>query len=366
MKVVFLHPPLYPVNYHFFNLLGRKVELIVYQYGEAPSDHKEWKATSLNYLCENFQIKVFGKGYDSIKNQLSLKSLRELKNDNPDIVVSIAFWIPSIVASLLKSILNFQFIIATDAISETEKYNSILRNKLRTFIANNTDCMIAASKLSNDYLKTFVAKKKIFLSVQTIDVNNWRKGIIELENKEELKIKLFNKKNNLIMLGVGNYMAKKNWLAVIEIMDKFPNLYFVLVGDGNERLLYEAKIKNLALEKRVLLVGSKSGKELKKFYKAADFLIFPSLHDQFGFVVPEALCSSLPVICTKNAGAEVLIKENYNGYIMKNDMDMVDKIYAMIKNHKNLSHNAYASIEKISLENRSLEFFNIFNKVVKL
>ncbi|HFS67782.1 MAG TPA: glycosyltransferase [Flavobacteriia bacterium] len=366
MKVLVVHPPMYPVNYKFYNMLGKYVKLTVWQFGEYPSDHSDWTYENLKYLNDNITIKVIGKGGDSIQNQFKIfQFFPDLRSLNPDIVLSIAFWIPSLYFSLIKKFLKFKFIILTNAIYETEKNNSEMRKIIRKLISLNTDMFISSSNLTTEYLKSINSNSKIYLSLQTIDVKDWQKKFLELESKVQLKIKLFNKTNNIIMLGVGNYISKKNWIAVIEIMHKFPNLFFVLVGDGDEHELYNIKIKNLQLNERVLLVGRKSGKALKEYYKAADFLIFPSLYDQFGFVVPEALCSGLPVICTKNAGAEVLIKEGYNGYIMQDNIDMITKIDVMMKNYKNMNQNAYCSIEEMSLENRALEFYDSFNKVTK-
>jgi glycosyltransferase involved in cell wall biosynthesis len=38
-------------------------------------------------------------------------------------------------------------------------------------------------------------------------------------------------------------------------------------------------------------------------YQRAELLVFPSLHDGFGFVVAEAMACGLPVIVTRDAGA---------------------------------------------------------------
>lgn len=362
MKVVFLHPPLYPVNYQFFNILGKEVELIIYQYGETPSDHKGWTAKALNELCENFEIKVFGKGCDSLWNQLSLKSLKELKKDKPEIVISIAFWIPSLIASLLKNILNFKFIIATDAILATEKDHSMLRNRIRTFIANHTDSFISASQLTSDYLKTFVSAEKIFLSVQTIDVKSWRESFNRLESKKIIREKLGLPTEKKILLGVGNFTSKKNWTAVIKSLKDCNDILFLLIGSGELEEEYSSHIKINQLNDKIKILGRKEGNELMTYFKASDAFIFPSLYDQFGFVVAEALCSDLPVLCTKYSGASSLIKNSVNGYIIDPQNTFDDDISKIMNHLDSLHSNAYKSVQNITLENRAKEFKSIFDK----
>ena len=308
-------------------------------------------------------LKVLGSGSDSLKNQLHIfKHYRELKELNPDIVLSIAFWIPSLYISLIKKKFNFKFFILTNAIKETEKNNSKLRNLIRKIICKNTDAFISASNLTSEFINTLDKNAKIHLSIQTSDITSWKKEFDRLEEKDYLKKELLIDENKIIMLGVGNYIHKKNWIKVINSLKNFDNLLFLLVGDGEEREKYELLIKNERLEKRIILVGRKSGLELKKYFKISDFMIFPSLYDQFGFVVAEALASNLPVLCTKNAGSESLIIDGFNGFKFDINDEVDIHLEKIISNLDKLKRNAYSSIEDKTLEYRAEEFFHIFNK----
>lgn len=366
IKILVLHPPLYPVNYQFYNLLGKVVDLNLWQFGEYPSDHPSWNYNELKKLNSNIKLKVLGKGSDSLKNQFEVfKYTKELKELKPDIVLSVAFWMPSLYISLIRNIFGFKFLILTDAIKETEKNNSILRNLIRKIICKNTDAFISASNLTSEFIVTLDKKAKIYLSTQTVDISSWNKEINKLEEKDYLKKEFLIDENKIIMLGVGNYIQKKNWIPVINSLKNFDNLLFLLVGDGEEREKYKQLIKNEQLEKQVILVGRKSGLELKKYFKISDFMIFPSLYDQFGFVVAEALASDLPVLCTKNAGAESLIIEGYNGFKFNINEDLKNHLEKIILHLDTLKENTYISIENKTLENKTSEFEQIFIEVLK-
>ncbi len=139
------------------------------------------------------------------------------------------------------------------------------------------------------------------------------------------------------------------------------NIYFIFIGHGAEEEEYYKMIKHFNIADKVFIAGRKDGKELLKFYKVSDFLIFPSNYDQFGFVVPEVLASGLPVICIKNAGSATLIDEGINGYFIdpKNyDKTVIEK---MLLNLDTLKNNVKDSIAKYTLENRVDEFIDIFN-----
>lgn len=364
MKVVFLHPPLYPVNYQFCNFLGKHVELVVYQYGNSPSDHPQWTNEHLASLKNNFKIKIFGSGIDSIKNQFNYKILTELNKDKPDIVISVAFWFPSLFAVLLKSILNFKFIIVTDAIKITENKNSVLREKIRKYIASKTDRFISSSELTSSYLKEITMNNNINLSIQTIDVNTWKKEISQLENKDYLKEKLLLPKDKTIILGVGNFYYKKNWLSAIKSMINVEEAVLILIGSGEEKVDYLNFIKQESLENKVIILDRKEKNELKEYFKTSDLFILPSILETFGFVVVEALASGLPVLCSKYTGASSLIINSYNGIIIDSKEDFSIDIKNAINNLEYMRPNAYKSIENLTLENRADEFYSIFKDVL--
>ena len=64
----------------------------------------------------------------------------------------------------------------------------------------------------------------------------------------------------------------------------------------------------------------------KTAVKAADAFVFPTLQDQFGYVVIEALASGLPVICSKKAGVSSIIENGKNGYLVNPEGNFAKKI----------------------------------------
>jgi len=71
---------------------------------------------------------------------------------------------------------------------------------------------------------------------------------------------------------------------------------------------------------------------LPKVYSAADILVLPSRFDTFGCVVLEALSCGLPVIAYNNKGPKDIINNGLNGYLVKNETEMAQKIIELISN----------------------------------
>jgi glycosyltransferase involved in cell wall biosynthesis len=75
----------------------------------------------------------------------------------------------------------------------------------------------------------------------------------------------------------------------------------VIVGDGVEREPLQQKARHLGLD-NVAFHLARPWEQLPAYYRGADLLVFPTLHDVWGLVVNEALWSGLPVLASKYAG----------------------------------------------------------------
>lgn len=362
MKVVVLHPPLYPINHALFNLLGQYVDLTVYNFGEYPRLHENWSIYNFQKQVKNYEIKIFGSGPISYRTQIDPRFILELKKDKPEIVISVAFWFPSLYASLLKKIFGYTFLISTDAILETEKNISKTRKFIRRIICRNTDAFISASNLTSEYLSYLYPNIDIKFSLQTIDVNTWTRALNSLPRKRLLRDELDLPTDKTILLGVGGFTVKKNWEAVFNQMEELNDCIFILIGSGELKNEYENRI-NMDLKDKVRVVSRKEGIELKKYFKASDIFIFPSLYDQFGYVVLEALSSGLPVVCSKNAGASSLIQDGKNGFVIDPNKEFSDEIKIIISNLEGFQQAAPHTMEKFTLENKAEEMLDIFRAI---
>ncbi|GAA3619038.1 glycosyltransferase family 4 protein [Flavivirga jejuensis] len=369
MKVVVLHPPLYPINHKFFNELGKHLELVVYSFGNQPGLHSQWKVE--NFIDDNmtYNLKII-KGKTNLKRfavsyrtQLNPSFLFQIKKENPDIVVSVAFWFPSLYIAFFKSFFKCKLLILTDAIKQTETNNSVIRNTLRNFIARKTTAFIASSDLTVTYLKERFPNVDIKKSVQTIDVIEWKNSIEKLESKSKLKEALGFSKDKTVLLSVSNYIPLKNLEKLIDEVILMPNCELYLIGKGDLKDSYEAKIKDHKVSDRIRLVGRKEGVELKKYYKASDIFVFPSNRDTFGYVVIEALASGLPVICSENAGASSIIENTKNGYVLHPQEDFTNCINDTINNLEKMSLYALNSVSKYTIENKAKDFFKTLTNI---
>lgn len=96
--------------------------------------------------------------------------------------------------------------------------------------------------------------------------------------------------------------------AIAKVRESLPDCLYLIAGDGQYRVVLEALVKYLSLEKHVLFLGNISDRELPLYYQAADLFLLPTVAlEGFGLVILEAWASALPVVGTPiGAISEVL------------------------------------------------------------
>jgi glycogen(starch) synthase len=95
-----------------------------------------------------------------------------------------------------------------------------------------------------------------------------------------------------------------------------PNAQILLVGDGPERPSLEREVRRLGLEGRVHLLGFVPHDRLPAVLTHADLLVLPSLYEELGTVLLEAMWAGLPVVASKTGGIPDVVTDGVNGLLV--------------------------------------------------
>lgn len=123
-----------------------------------------------------------------------------------------------------------------------------------------------------------------------------------------------------IALVVGRLVPLKNHLALIDalrILDadgRLGDWHFVLVGEGPLYTQIDAAVANFP---RVKLFPPAT--DLLPYYRNAELLLLPSLHEGMSNVALEAQACGVPVALTPAANASGVVAEG-NGYLLKDEL----------------------------------------------
>ena len=111
-------------------------------------------------------------------------------------------------------------------------------------------------------------------------------------------------------LNVAHLNSNKNHQLLIQAFAKLvkqKDVRLVIAGAGEERKNLEQLIASLGLERKVLLFGKATRKEVKILMQQANCFVLSSKVETFGVVLIEAMACGIPVISTKCGGPNKLI-----------------------------------------------------------
>jgi glycosyltransferase involved in cell wall biosynthesis len=107
--------------------------------------------------------------------------------------------------------------------------------------------------------------------------------------------------------------------AAASIHDRFPNVEFVLVGDGPLRSELERQAESMGLGEQALFLGDR--RDIPTILASLDISVLPSASESLSNVIMESMAAGLPVVATNVGGNSELIKEHTGILVAPNDHD---------------------------------------------
>lgn len=121
------------------------------------------------------------------------------------------------------------------------------------------------------------------------------------------------------LLWVGRAVPIKNLpllQAAIEIVfERCSEVDLLLVGEGPMLQPFQDRIVAKGWQARVHLAGTCTGKDLARYYQAADIFVLSSAYDNFPNVVIEAMACGLPVVACAVGGVDLQVEDGVTGFL---------------------------------------------------
>jgi len=164
---------------------------------------------------------------------------------------------------------------------------------------------------------------------------------ISLPNKKDVDLVNLRKKigipqNAFCVVSLGRFSIEKGHKYLInaaeKIRNKFPDIFFLLIGHGPLEKYLKDMILSKNLENQFKLVVEPE--KAKEFLFAGDVFSLPSLREGQSIVTYEALLAGLPVIASDIDSVREIISDDENGFIIPfEDSDkIVEKIIYLYEN----------------------------------
>ncbi len=249
--------------------------------------------------------------------------------------------------------------------SEGQK-KTVLGSFFARIIANKSFKIIAISKA----VKKFLSSSNVGLDPDKIKVIYYGIDNLNLLSNKKKKFKSpYKKKNrNEIILGcIARLVPQKSIDNIIrsiyELKNKNVKLFIVGKGPLKNKLISLAK--KLKIENQIYWIEFVD--DIKNFYKSIDIFVLTSHYEGLGLVFLEAMLSKKPIICSNLSAMPEIIKNKYNGILVKpNRPILLSESIKLLYNYnlrKKLSSNGYIFVKKYFLVNKMyFETLNIYNK----
>jgi len=109
--------------------------------------------------------------------------------------------------------------------------------------------------------------------------------------------------------------------VIPRIAEQFPNVHFIVGGDGPKRLLLDEMVEKHNLHQRVELLGSVPHAEVRDVLVRGHIFLNTSLTESFCIAILEAACCGLYVVSTKVGGIPEVLPPGMIGLARTNTVD---------------------------------------------
>lgn len=212
------------------------------------------------------------------------------------------------------------------------KYNKNNFGKVTELMLNwedrmikNADSVTCCSKALKDIIvnEFEINESQIIVTPNAANITNfYRNESIKKENK---------------LIFVGSLEERKGVCVLAHalniVFEKYPDLKIEFIGKDTNRnnenistiqLIY--KIVNNKYKNNIKFVGQIHNYELNKYLNSAKLGIFPSLFDNFPYVVLESMATGLHIVGSKNSGMVEMLNDDASIYETGNHKDLAEKI----------------------------------------
>lgn len=161
-------------------------------------------------------------------------------------------------------------------------------------------------------------------------------------NLEDKKKELGLAENDLVMFSLGRLIEQKNFAVIIKLLPDllvdFPNLKYIIAGDGSEQDKLLKLVDDLGLKKVVKFIGriDNNNQSKRAYYQLADlFVSVSSIAEGFGISYLEAQASGLPVVASKIGGSFEAVLDHQTGLLVDpNDLGQIKEAIFELLNNK--------------------------------
>jgi len=197
---------------------------------------------------------------------------------------------------------------------------NVLGERVKSWVVRKCSSALVGGERHRSYLANLGMNPKwIWLGYDVVDNEHFHEMAWETRRRE-----LFWRKElglpNRFVLCCARFVPKKNLEGLVrEFACAFgcsSNKELLILGSGALRERIWSVARDCGVADRVRMPGFVQYQVLPRYYGLADFFVLPSMREQWGLVVNEAMACGLPVLVSSRCGcSDELVRHGENGYL---------------------------------------------------
>jgi glycosyltransferase involved in cell wall biosynthesis len=261
---------------------------------------------------------------ETVWRHIPYDTLPILCRERPDVVISAQLGFRTLQAAIYRQLFPKTRLVLWTPLSEhSEKCVSPLRELQRRILLSTADAVLANGASGMAYLRKLgVRRQKIFFLPYCADVQTQLDLPLDRPHSASRRL-----------LFVGQLVDRKGlqpfFRALSDWLSKHPEIAREIWVAGDGPLRRELQEFSVPSQLRLVFLGSVAYEKLPQVYASAGILVFPTLADEWGVVVNEALAAGLPILGSRYSQAVTeLVRNGVHGWTFR--PGHVDEIHAAL------------------------------------
>ena len=197
------------------------------------------------------------------------------------------------------------------------------RNPLTRRLISQVDVIAAISRVTDERFRSWarVRQTETVLLPNAIHLDQYGPG-----PKDPDLVRRFGLEGKVVLMTFGRLESRdrqKGFDEVLHLMPElsreYPDLAYLIAGEGPDRTRLEQEAASLGLSDRVVFTGMVPEADKAAYYRLADAYVMPSRKEGFGFVFLEAMACGIPVIASRTDGSREAVRDGLLGALVDPD-----------------------------------------------
>lgn len=230
----------------------------------------------------------------------------------------------------------------------------------------NMDGVIAPSKRVEKLLKRYKVNIPMKVIPTGVDLKSLNKSATH-NVKQDLGIP----SEAPVLLTLSRIAGEKKIDRILnvlpEIIDEFPKLRLVIVGDGPDLEILQEQVERLTLEDNVIFVGDVPHEDVGSFYQMADLFVSASDTETQGLTYIEALASGTKCVVYDTDYTEHVFDDDDFGKVFNRSSEMRDEIlYYLNQGRRQIPEDKLAAkLDQISAQKFGSSVYQFYEEVIE-